>query len=530
MSGDTVAFLETNILKILLYSFAGWTLMLQFLYLVFKIDIPKVIVLVGTFGLAMAFAGNDLVNFIGVPLAGFESFKAWKASGGLSPETFEMGVFAAKVATPTYMLAIAGFVMIITLITSRKARSVVATTVDLSRQSEGEERFGSSIFSRTLVRTTISLNKGVRFILPPAVVKGLDQRFLPPLEDTQAEKDKPAFDKIRASVNLVVASILISIGTSLKLPLSTTYVTFMVAMGTSLADRAWGRESAVYRISGVFTVIGGWFMTALIAFCVAGFIAWIISLSGNFMIFIFIGIAIFMVVRTSFIFKKRSAEKEEEEDEVIELADKIIEKTTRQVVNTIISANQIYSVCIESFIKEDRAHLKESLELNKKNQKKVRKAKEKVFPTIQKLQQVSMESGHCYVQIVDYQREISHSLRFLVEPLYTHLDNNHKPFIASQLEEMAQLVNDVDEFFNLSLHLVKEDKYEKFEDILDQKDLLTDKLTALEKKQIKRIKNKEVSTRNSLLFFNVIKETKNLVLHSINLIKSQRDFVGFSKK
>jgi phosphate/sulfate permease len=530
ISPEMIAYLETNIMRILIFSFIGWTIILQLLYLLLKIDIPKVIVLVGTFGLAMAFAGNDLVNFIGVPLAGFESFKAWMADGATSPETYEMGMLAGKVSTPTYMLAIAGFIMIITLVTSRKARSVVATTVDLSRQSEGEERFGSSIFSRAMVRGTISLNNGVRMILPAALIRGLDKRFLPAIEVQQAEKDKPAFDKIRASVNLVVASILISIGTSLKLPLSTTYVTFMVAMGTSLADRAWGRESAVYRISGVFTVIGGWFMTALVAFIVAAFIAWIISISGNFMIFVFIAVAIFMVVRTSFIFKRRSAEKEEEEEETIDVSDKIIEKTTRQVVNTIINANQIYSVCIESFIKEDRAHLKESLELNKKNQKKVKKAKEKVFPTIQKLQQESMESGHCYVQIVDYQREISHSLRFLVEPLYTHLDNNHKPFIAAQLEEMAQLVNDVDEFFNLSLHLVKEDRYEKFEDILDQKGLLTDKLTALEKKQIKRIKNKEVSTRNSLLFFNVIKETKNLILHTINLVKSQRDFVGFSKK
>ena len=530
MSAEMIDYLDTNMVKILLYSFVGWTVALQFLYLVFTIDIPKVIVLVGTFGLAMAFAGNDLVNFIGVPLAGFESFKAWMADGSPSPEAYQMGVLGAKVATPTYMLAIAGFVMIITLITSRKARSVVATTVDLSRQSEGEERFGSSIFSRALVRSTISLNKGIRFIIPPALIKTLDKRFLPNIEETQTEKDKPAFDKIRASVNLVVASILISIGTSLKLPLSTTYVTFMVAMGTSLADRAWGRESAVYRISGVFTVIGGWFMTALVAFSVAGFIAWVISLGGNFMIFIFIAIAIFMVVRTSFIFKRRSAEKEEEEEESIDISDKVIEKTTKQVVNTIINANQIYSVGIESFINEDRAHLKESLELNKKNQKKVKKAKEKVIPTIQKLQQESMESGHCYVQIVDYQREIAHSLRFLVEPLYTHLNNNHKPFIAAQLEEMGQLVNDVDQFFNLSLHLVKEDKFEKFEDILNLKNSLTDKLTALEKKQIKRIKNKDVSTRNSLLFFNVIKETKNLILHSINLVKSQRDFVAFSKK
>ncbi|TDO01235.1 inorganic phosphate transporter [Sunxiuqinia elliptica] len=531
MSAETVNFLKNNILNILLVSFVGWTVILQLLYLIFKIDIPKVIVLVGTFGLAMAFAGNDLVNFIGVPLAGFSSFKAWMAGGAVSPDSFEMGMLSGKVPTPTYMLVVAGFIMIITLITSRKARSVVATTVDLSRQSEGDERFGSSAFSRTMVRTTISINKGFRKIVPAGFIRAFDSRFEPNTEELNKykDKDKPAFDKIRASVNLVVASILISIGTSLKLPLSTTYVTFMVAMGTSLADRAWDRESAVYRISGVFTVIGGWFMTALVAFSVAAFIAWIISISGNFMIFIFVLVAIFMVGRTYFVFKKKAKEKEEEEEE-LEVSDQIMEKTKKQVLNTIMNANQIYSVSIDSFIKEDRSHLKESLGLNKKFQKKVKKAKDKVFTTIQTLQQESMESGHCYVQIVDYQREISHSLRFLVEPLHKHLENNHKPFVEIQLEEMTELIAQVDEFFNLTLHMVKDDRFEKFDEVLALKESLTDKLTQLEKKQIKRIKAKDVSTRNSLLFFNVIKETKNLVLHSINLVKSQRDFVGMSTK
>ena len=530
MSSNTVDFLKNNMVMILIFSFLGWTILLQLLNLLFKIDIPKVIVLVGTFGLAMAFAGNDLVNFIGVPLAGFSSYKAWIAGGMTMPDSFGMDMLSGKVPTPTYMLVIAGFVMIITLITSRKAHSVVATTVDLSRQSEGEERFGSSAFSRTMVRTTISINNGFRKILPATVVRGLDNRFDSNTDVQYSEKDKPAFDKIRASVNLVVASILISIGTSLKLPLSTTYVTFMVAMGTSLADRAWDRESAVYRISGVFTVIGGWFMTALVAFSVAGFIAWIISISGSFMIFVFIAVAIVMVSRTYLLFKKRAKDKADDEEESIDVSDKIIEKTKKQVINTILYANQIYSVSIDSFIKEDRSHLKESLEMNKNFQKKVKKAKEKVFPTIQTLQQESMESGHCYVQIVDYQREISHSLKFLVDPLYNHIDNNHKPFIDAQLEEMNQLISTVDEFFNLALHIVKENKYEKFDEILARKETLTDTLTQLEKKQIKRIKGKDVSTRNSLLFFNVIKETKNLILHSINLVKSQRDFVGLSKK
>ncbi|HKJ42241.1 MAG TPA: inorganic phosphate transporter [Sunxiuqinia sp.] len=530
LSVESIDYLNNNMVSILIFSFIGWTVLLQLLYLIFKIDIPKMIVLVGTFGLAMAFAGNDLVNFIGVPLAGFSSFKDWIAAGMMSPDAFSMESLAGKVATPTYMLLIAGLVMILTLILSRKANSVVATTVDLSRQSEGDERFGSSIFSRSMVRSTISVNKGIQKILPKSVVNGINKRFEPDPEAQYTGKNNPSFDKIRASVNLVVASILISLGTSLKLPLSTTYVTFMVAMGTSLSDRAWDRESAVYRISGVFTVIGGWFMTALVAFSVAGFIAGVISLSGKYMIFVFIAISIFMVSRTYIFFRKRSNENEEDEEDTIEVSDKIIEKTKKQVINTILKANQIYAVGVEGFTKEDRGHLKESIELGKAFQKKVKKAKDKVFPTIQKLQQESMDSGHCFVQIVDYQREVSHSVKFLIEPLNRHMANNHKPFIEPQLEELTKLISLVDEFFNLALHLVKDDKYEKFDDILKMKDTLTDTLTLFEKKQIKRIKAKDVSTRNSLLYFNIIKETKNLILHSINLIKSQRDFIDLSTK
>ncbi len=531
MTKETVDYIKSNMVMILVYSFLGWSLLLQLLYWIFKIDIPKMIVLVGTFGLAMAFAGNDLVNFIGVPLAGFSSFKAWVASGGASPDSFGMEMLAGKVPTPSYMLLIAGFIMIITLITSRKARSVVATTVDLSRDGEGAERFGSSLFSRTIVRSVTTINKNFRKALPNKLVSSIEKRFEPSKEfDSIPEYERPAFDKIRASVNLIVAGILISIGTSLKLPLSTTYVTFMVAMGTSLADRAWDRESAVYRVSGVFTVIGGWFMTALVAFSIAAFIAWIISISGKYMIFVFVAVAIFTVARTYIMFKKKESMKEEDDDEIQDASDKIIEKTKKQVINTILKANQIYSVGIESFIKESRSSLKESMEMNKAFNKKTRKAKEKVFSFIQKLQQESMDSGHCYVQIVDYQREIMHSLNFLIEPLFVHVENNHKPFIAVQIDELNELATTIDEFFNFALHMVKEDQFEKFDELFDRRDSLIDCLTKVEKSQIKRIKNKEVNTRNAVLFFNIITETKNLTLNSINLMKSQRDFVLISNK
>ncbi|PTN10686.1 inorganic phosphate transporter [Mangrovibacterium marinum] len=532
---DMLSYMKENMLQILLISFVGWSIILQLLTWVFKIDIPKMIVLVGTFGLAMAFAGNDLVNFIGVPLAGFQSFKAWVAGGAAAPDAFSMEMLKGKVATPSYMLLIAGLVMIVTLIMSKKARNVVATTVDLSRQSEGDERFGSSLLSRVIVRKTIQFNNNLRKVLPDSISNFIDRRFEHPKgEQIVAMEDEAAFDKIRAAINLIVSGILISIGTSLKLPLSTTYVTFMVAMGTSLADRAWGRESAVYRISGVFAVVGGWFMTALVAFTVSAIIALIISVSGNFMIFIFIGLAIFTVVRTHIVLRKKAASKVNEEEESIsetDGTDKVIDKTQKQVINAVLTVNQVYSMALESFLNEDRSHLKGAAEMRKDFDKKTKKMKNKVSSVIDKLQQSdSLEVGHFYVQLVDYMREVSHSLTYLVDPLFQHLENNHKPFKEAQIQELTEFLSETSSFVNSTLHLVKEQKFDELDNAIVQRDELIQKLAQLEKAQIKRIKNKDVNTRNSVLFFNIVSETKNMLMHYINLIKAHRDFTTNAKK
>ena len=519
---------------LMLYSFLGWSIIMQLLKWIFKIDVLKIIVLVGTFALAMAFAGNDLVNFIGVPLAGFKSFQAWSASGGAPPDGFTMEMLKGKVGTPLYMLLISGFVMIITLITSRKAKSVVATTVDLSRQNEGDERFSSNMAARMIVRVAIKASKSVQWLLPNSVNKAIDSRFVTVPLEAAKDGEKPAFDKIRASCNLVVASILIALGTSLKLPLSTTYVTFMVAMGTSLADRAWGRESAVYRIAGVFTVVGGWFLTALVAFTVSALIAWIISISGSFMIFVFIGIAIFMVMRTQVLFSKRNkAKKEDEEEEIQEtyvITEEILGKCRNQAVNAIMSSNQIFSMALESFFQEDRSRLKEILTTNKEFNKKSKKLKAKILNTIGKLQQDSVDSGHYYVQVIDYRREMAHSVNYVVEPLFEHLENNHRPFLKEQSDEMTKFLVDADAFFNFALHISKEEKFDKVEELIDKRDDLIERLIKIEKSQIKRIKAKLVNTRNSILYFKVISETKNLLLQTVNMVKAQRDFFNFSRQ
>jgi phosphate/sulfate permease len=515
---------------LLLYSFITWVIIIQLLKWLFNIKVLKLTVLIGTFALAMAFAGNDLVNFIGVPLAGFTSFKAWMASGGVGPESFTMEILAGQVGTPTYMLIISGLIMIATLIFSKKAQSVVNTSVDLARQNEGVEKFSSSMIARVIVRNSTRFNKKLTSYLPDAVVKKVNSRFQPVKSDNNP--DAPAFDKIRASVNLLVASILIAIGTSLKLPLSTTYVTFMVAMGTSLSDRAWGRESAVYRVSGVFAVIGGWFLTAIIAFSVAAVVAWIISVGGMFMIFVFVGIAIIMVVRTHLLFKRKNALAIlEDEDAITEKdeTDRAMEKSRKQIVKSIIMANQIYSVSIDGFLKEDRLQLKEALVLKDTLNKKAKKQKNKVLSIISKIEE-EVDSGHFYVQAVDYQRELAHSLNFLTEPLFEHVNNNHKPFTKIQMEELKGLEEQVDGFFNFFIHIVREDKFGQIENLISHRNQIMNILERIEVSQIKRIKAREVNTRNSVLFFNLISETKNMLLHSINLVKAHRDFITVTKK
>lgn len=526
-SGETLQeWFSQNTGLILLVSFAFWVVLIQLLKWVLKIKILKVVVMVGTFALAMAFAGNDLVNFIGVPVAGFKSFEAWKASGGLSPESFSMEMLTEKSSTPILMLLLSGLIMVVTLILSKKARAVTETEVNLGRQNEGSERFGSSLAARIIVRGTNNFNKKLRNKLPRTVTKTIQSRF-DKFSYYQNDDDPPAFDKIRASVNLVVASILIAIGTSLKLPLSTTYVTFMVAMGTSLSDRAWDRESAVYRISGVFAVIGGWFLTALIAFSVSGLIALLISVSGKWMIFIFVAVAVFMVMRTQVLFRKRSAEKLADEEDIDDedAYEQIIDKSSKQMIKAVVSSNQIVIMGIESFLDEDRNGLLKVMENSKTFGKKAKKNRDKVYTTVSKFADGALETSHFYVQMMEHKREMAHAIHFMIEPMLVHIENNHKPFIKEQNEELKDVASRIDSFFNYILHLVKEENFDELGNTIEERDKILEILSKLEKNQIKRIKNKMVNTRNSQLFFKIISETENLLLHTVNLIKAQRDFI-----
>ena len=524
MTSDTKLFIKENSVLIIGISLVGWTILLQLLNWLVNLNILKLTVLVGTFALAMAFAGNDLVNFIGVPLAGLESFKAFVANPGAEPDAFLMGSLQGKVATPTLYLLLAGLIMVLTLWLSKKARSVVKTTLDLSRQDEGDERFGSSAISRSLVRNSMNFGKVVSFIVPHRIQNAAGKQFDQSQVVVDTSEDAPAFDMIRASVNLVVASILIAFATSLKLPLSTTYVTFMVAMGTSLADKAWGRESAVYRITGVLSVIGGWFFTALSAFTVAFILAMFFSWGGIYAISIMAVIAGIVIFRTHLLHKKKEEEKIVTENEPEITEKNIVQKCNLTVSSTILKANEYYAEIIEGINTENLKKLKKVKKEIREINREAKLMKDNLGRTISKFQDDEVETSHYYVQVVDYLREIAHNMNFIISPCYEHVDNNHIGLIDVQIEELNELQKNVSVLLSGIRDVIMTNDYEKVDALIDKQQEILEQKALIKKSQIKRIKHKEVGTKNSILYFTITNETKNLILNAINLLKSQRDF------
>ena len=533
LTENTVEWIKTHTLLIIAASFAGWTVILQVLMLFTRINVFKTIVLVGTFSLAMAFAGNDLVNFIGVPLAGFESLKTFLADPSSQADSLLMVALQGPVKTPTLYLLLAGLVMVVTLWTSKKARSVTKTTIDLSRQSEGYERFNSSGFSRLIVRQTRTFNRAMGYVVPNPVNRFIEKRF-----DTRQSGDQAmpgtSFDLVRASVNLVVAAILIAIGTSLKLPLSTTYVTFMVAMGTSLSDRAWGRESAVYRITGVLTVISGWFLTALLAFSVSFIIAILISWGGLIAILILIGLSILLLIRTHFLHRKKSADQEKEESTRVAGAEDKSYTIDQTCVNNIseflLESNVIYESVINGLIKEDRRSLKKLKPRIKELNRTSKSLKDNIHKTIYRIGEDSFEAGPHYVQVLDYMREMAHSLTFIDQPVFKHIDNNHKGLIPVQQEELKTLSKQFTSFNESIRKAAIENDFDRLDEISAEQQKLLAYIYEIRKNQLKRIKTEMVGTRNSNLYINILQESKNFILFSLNLLKSHRDFVKYYKK
>jgi len=516
--------------EIIAVSFTIWTIILQ-IFIFLKINILKVIVFVGTFALALAFAGNDLVNFIGVPIAGYKAFGYWVASGEAA-DSFNMAKLAGdNVPTEMYILVAASLIMIITLWFSKKSRAVLKTSLDLSRQDEGEERFGSSIMARNIVRGTRKTFKVINKYTPAVISKSIEKQFdTTSFKKQQAlDADPPAFDMIRASVNLVVASILIAIGTSYKLPLSTTYVTFMVAMGTSLSDKAWSRESAVFRITGVISVIGGWFFTAFIGFTSAFIVAVLFSYGSFYAIFAMLGIAIFSLVKTNFMHKKNS--KKVIQDDIQDLKeDNVLAKCTSNVIGTLSSINDIYDNLILGLEQEDRKILKDVKKDIKVINKQSKYLKDNVYKTIKKFDKDSIATSHFYVQVLDYLRETAHCLEYMIKPSIEHVDNDFTRLLDIQFDELKLTSNKIRDFYNKIFDVIKTKNYEQVTDIIKQREKLIVEIEVNRKLQIKRLKHNELGSKNSILYLGLLHETKNLLLHTVNLLKAQRDFDDFKKK
>ncbi|HCY40691.1 MAG TPA: phosphate permease [Prolixibacteraceae bacterium] len=526
MTKENYKLIQENTISIIIGSFVLWTLILQLLNWIFKANPLKIVVLAGTFALAMAFAGNDLVNFIGVPLAGFEAYKAYVANGGTD---LLMGNLLGEIKTPLYFLFGAGVVMVTTLWFSKKARSVADTELKLSRQDEGTERFGSSAFSRYLVRRVMNTTTFFSSVIPQPVIKRISKRFDRTDLDNQLkkEKDPPMFDLVRAAVNMMVASILIAIGTSFKLPLSTTYVTFMVAMSTSLVDGAWGRDSAVYRITGVFTVVGGWFITGLAAFSVAFLLSTFLGYTNAIGVIILVAFALFAFYRTHLTHKKRvsnNLDTEKEAEEMIS-AESMFEKCNNGITKTLKDVNDLYTNTIQLLIKEDHKELRKQVQLSTQLEKKLEKKRNSTYQTISALSSVdSVEATHYYILTLDYLKEIAHSLSYLTDPVYKHVDNNHKPLTDSQAKELLELLKAFNNYMSLVLNSLENNSNEKLEEIYKVQSGIIELNKEARKNLIKSIKKNEIGTKNSLLVITILSETRNILIYTSNMMKIQNDF------
>lgn len=510
-----------NLLQFLGANFLVWSVLSYLIHGIFKVNVYKLTIVLGTFALAMAFAGNDLVNFIGVPMAAYNAFQDWSGSGML-PSAFSMESLAAKVPTQPILLLIAGAVMVLTLWFSEKARRVVKTSVDLSRQDEVKERFQPNWLSKKLVRGVMSLNYGINKILPEASRKSINKSFEKVPIAIIAKSEAPAFDMVRAAVNLVIASILISLATGLKLPLSTTYVTFMVAMGTSLADRAWGSESAVYRVAGVINVVGGWFLTALSAFTAAAVMAYLMYLGGIYAILGLFFFAMFMLIRSFRASTKENKVAKIEED--LRRAESntitgIIEESADNIAKTISRSNKIYSNTLVGLAKQELSNLKKSRKGVNKLQTEVEDLRNNIFYFIKNLEENSVRGSNFYIQILGAIEDLTQSLEYISKASYKHVSNNHKPLRFNQIRDLQYIDDRLNEFLTDSSTAFKERDYAKIGELLNRKETMYEHVTEKIQKQVARTRSEESSPKNTTLYFSLLMESKDLVKAIFNLLE-----------
>mgnify|MGYP000877754630 FL=1 len=524
LGGGTMKdFLENQVISIVLVSSIFWSLLSYLMIALFKTNIYKLIIIVGTFALALAFAGNDLVNFIGVPVAAYNAFQEWTASG-ISATQFPMDVLAAKVPTNNWLLFGAGMIMVLTLWFSTKAKNVVKTSLDLSSQGETQERFQPNFLSRGFVRTAMLMSQISSYMLPESWQATIEKQFETPVVTLtkSEEKDQPAFDMVRAAVNLMVAAVLISIATSYKLPLSTTYVTFMVAMGTSLADRAWGAESAVYRVAGVLNVIGGWFFTAFSAFSAAALVAYLLNLNLEVMFPILLVIAFGLLIRSSIVHNKKIQENKAE-DSLKTTGSRsvqgVIHESASNISNVVKRGNRIYTNAVKGLAKQDLSLLKKNKKQIAKLAEEVDNLRDNIFYFIKNLDETSLRASSFYINILGYLQDMTQSLDYISKTSHKHVNNNHKKLKFSQIKELKEVDDALELLFNDTKTAFDSRSFEQIDAIIARKkevfDLVTDKIV----KQVARTRTEESSPKNTTLYFGLLLETKDLLTATMNLLE-----------
>ena len=511
-----IEWVDDSLWLALLVCWAGCSLLLFFLQL-FRINILRITILAGTFSLALAFAGNDLVNFIGVPVAAFDSYSIARAAGS---DTMTMGALNEPAPASIMFVLAAGAIMVLTLWTSRKAMHVTETEISLSSQSDdAPEQYSSSLFSRTVVRATLNIVNFFDKVSSPRVKKFVASRF----EWADIEHTGAPYDMIRATVNLTTSSLLIALATSLKLPLSTTYVCFMVAMGSSLADRAWGRESAVYRITGVMTVITGWFVTAIGGFLIALAMGLILMWGGMIAFGVITVLCLYMLIHSNF---RKPKQKEESEKPVLPTRENLAESVVENVGTTIKNSTRIYNRTLIALMKEDRKALKEAMQEAEQMYEYNNKLKYSVAATIKGTYGADLNLSLYYVQMSDYLNEMSKALVFITKPAFEHIDNNHEGLSRVQTEDLMSINGDVDIIYSRIIYMIVNSDFTDIDSVLDMRDEIFDRIAEATKDELARITSGESNSKAGMLYLNILSETKTMVLQSRNLLKSQRLFMS----
>lgn len=533
MSAESLAWIDQNTTLLVAGCFVFFTLLMQILHWC-KVNVFRIIVLLGTFALALAFAGNDLVNFIGVPLAGFSAYTDYVAnSNGAGIHDFMMSSLMSSAKTPAIFLFASGIIMVYALATSKKAKNVIKTSVDLARQEEGDEMFGSSALARTIVRRATAINEFMVKVIPAGMRRWIDSRFN---KDEVILENGAAFDMVRAAVNLVLSGLLIIIGTTMKLPLSTTYVTFIVAMGSSLADRAWGRESAVYRINGMLSVIGGWFITAFVAFTICTLVTAIMFYTSFVGMFVFICVAVFLLIRSNIKYSKK--EKAEQQDdtfkrmmaskdkaEVLSLLRLHVKETLTDYINY---TEQAYMQVTDGFINEDLKQLKKVMSSTDDQKKMLKKRRRKEILGLRRIPiPIAIEKNTWFHLGSNSCEQMLYCLKRICEPCKEHVDNNFNPISKDCIAEFLPIREELCQLMDRTQTVIENNNYAEADDILVKGDALKNKISALRKQQMNRMQEADsTSLKASMVYLNILQESQELVSIWRHLLRASRFFQG----